>query len=327
MPERALVTQSVQIGVETTPGTGVAANKQLQSLSISPEIHIDSTQFQPVGQKVNSIVVPNKEWTEFTASGVLDYTELIYPLSGVLGATTGVQQGATTAYLWTFTPLARGSETYKTFTIEQGDANRAQKLAYGQFSEFEITMNRSGASVSGKGFGLVIQDGITLTASPTALLQKPVIPNQIDVWLDATSGALGTTKLTRVFEAKLAITNRNGPVWALNSANASFAAAVELDPQIVLTLKIEADAAGMAFLTTLRAGTTQFCRIKCTSPDLAGTAFPFSITMDMAVKVATPSNYEDETGVYAITFTCPLVYDTSWAKFLTVGVMNQQVTL
>ena len=83
----------------------------------------------------------------------------------------------------------------------------------------------------------------------------------------------------------------------------------------------------MAFLTTLRNGTTQFVRVKCTSPDLAGTAFPFSITFDMAMKVATPSTYEDEAGVYAITWTCPLVNDTTWGKFFTAAVINQQTAL
>jgi len=328
MPERAVVTQGVQIGVETTSGTTVPANKQLQSLSISPEIHIDSTQFQPVGQKVPSIVVPNKEWSEMGLTGVLDYTEIIYPLSGILGtAVSVVQQAATTAYLWTFTPAARTSDSYKTFTIEQGDANRAQRLSYALLSEFEVTLTRGGATIGGKAFGQAITDGATLTASPTALLQKPVIPNQIDVYMDATSAALGTTKLTRAFETKIAITNRNGPLWALNSANGSFASNVEMDPVFTLTLKVEADAQGMAFLTTLRNGTTQFVRVKCTSPDLAGTAFPFSITFDMAMKVATPSTYEDEAGVYAITWTCPLVNDTTWGKFFTAAVINQQTAL
>lgn len=327
MPERASVTQGVQIGVEATPGTTVPANKLLQSMALVPEIHVNSQQYQPIGQKVNSIVVPGEEWSEVALSGVVDYTEIMYPFNMILQAATPVQQGATTAYLSTFTPAARTTDTTKTFTIEQGDAGRAQKMSYAFLSELVMTFNRQACTLTGKGMGQAVSDGITLTASPTAMPQKPVIPNQVDIWIDATSGALGTTKLLRALEAKITVQNRFGPIWALNSANASWAANVELDPVFSLELKVEADAQGMGLLSTLRTGTTQFVRVKCTSPDLAGTAFPFSLTMDMAVKVATPSTYADDNGIYAITWTCPIVQDATWGKFLTFAVMNQQTAL
>lgn len=327
MPERAIVTQGVQIGVETTPGTPVAANKLFQSMSIAPAIAVDINKFQPVGQKYDSIVVPNKEWSTATLTGKLDYSEIIYALASVGVSAAGVQQGATTAYLWTFSPAARAADVVKTYSIEQGDANRAQKLAYAVFDEYGFTINRGDASVEGKLFGQAITDGIVLTAGPTAVVQMPVIPNQVDVYIDPTFGALGTTKMTRVVETKFSIANRFNPVWALNSANPSFTAHVETDPTVQLELLMEADAQGMALLATLRAGATQFIRVKATSPDLAGTAFPFSLTLDVAGKVSAVSDYSDSDGVYAIRWTNDVVYDTGWANAWKVAVMNQQVTL
>lgn len=327
MPERAIVTQGVQIGVESTPGTTVPANKQFQSVSIAPEIHVDTNNYQPVGQKVDSIVVPGKEWSEFNISGALDYSEIIYLLNGILVVAAGVQNGATTAYTWTFAPAARGADTVKTFTIEQGDANRAQRLSYGVLDELSLKFNRQECTVDGKGFGQAIADNITLTAAPTAIVQKPVIPNQVDLYIDSTSGTLGTTKMTRMLEATLHITNRFNPVWAMNSANASYASHVETDPTVTLEILMEADAQGMALLSTLRAGASQFVRIKATSPDLAGTAFPFSLTLDSACKVSGVSPYSDQDGVYAITFTNNLVYDATWAKYLQAVVVNQQTAL
>lgn len=327
MPERAIVTQGVQIGVESTPGTTVPANKQFQSVSVAPEIHVDTNNYQPVGQKVDSIVVPGKEWAEANISGVLDYSEIIYLLSGILQSVAGVQNGATTAYTWTFVPLARGADTVKTFTVEQGDANRAQRFSYGVMDELTLKLNRQECTVDGKMFAQAVADNIALTGAPTAIVQKPVIPNNVDVYIDPTSGALGTTKMTRMLETTLHITNRFNPVWAMNSANASFASHVETDPAVTLEVMMEADAQGMALLSTLRAGATHFIRIKATSPDLAGTAFPFSLTIDAACKVAAISPYSDQDGIYAITFTNNLVYDATWAKYLSVIAVNQQVTL
>lgn len=329
MPERPTITQGVQIGVETTPGTGVAANKFLNSLDIDPQLMFGIQKFQPTGQKFSSIVVPGQEWAEAGVKGVVSYSEIIYILNGLFVANNGVQQAATTAYLWTAKPASRSNDTIKTYTIEQGDANRAQKFSYAVFSEGTFTFNRTSTDFTGKIFGQAIQDGITLTAAPTAIQEKPVIPNQIDVYVDSTSAGIGTTKMLRVLEAKVGLTNRFGPIWVLNSALGSFASHVELDPALTLELKVEADSQGMALLSTLRAGTTQYVRIKCTSPDLAGTAIPYSLTFDMACKVSGVSAYSDEAGVYAITWTNEGIYDPAWNSGQTIAVaaMNQQTAL
>lgn len=329
MPERAIITQGVQIGVESTPGTAVAANKLLNSVDIEPELHFDIQKFQPTGQKFSSIVIPGKEWAEANMKGVASYSEVIYMLSSLLTTTTGVQQGATTAYLWTFKPAGRTADTVKTFTIEQGDANRGQKFAYAVFSEGSFTFNRSSTAIEGKIFGQAITDGITMTASPTAIEEKPVIPNQLDVWLDATFAGIGTTKLLRVLEVKVNIQNRFGPLWVLNSALGSFASHVELDPNVTVELQLEADSAGMALLTTLRAGTTQYMRIKATSPDLAGTAFPYTLTFDICAKISGVSPYSDQDGVYAITFTHEAIYDPAWnsGQAISIAAMNKQTVL
>ena len=65
----------------------------------------------------------------------------------------------------------------------------------------------------------------------------------IDVYMDPTSGTLGTTKLTRVLNANIHISDRFGPVWVLNTANNSYVATVETEPSAELTLLVEADAA------------------------------------------------------------------------------------
>lgn len=329
MPERATITQGVQLGVEATPGTGVAANKYLNSIDVDPEIHFDMATFQPTGQKFSSIVAPGKEWSEAGIKGVVSYAELPYLLNGVMVAAAGVQQGATTAYAWTFVPNSRGSDTIKTFTIEQGDANRAQKFVYGVISDLSFTFNRMGATVEGKMFAQAIQDAITLTATPAAIEEKPVLPNQVDVYIDPTSAALGTTKMTRVLEAKINIQNRFGMLWVMNSAVGSFAAHVELDPNVTVELQVEADAAGMALLNTMRAGTTQYVRVKATSPDLAGTAFPYSATFDVAAKLSGVSPYSDQDGVYALTWTNTAVHDPAWGsgKAMQFVVVDKLVTL
>jgi hypothetical protein len=304
----------VQIGVEATPGTSVAANKKLLSIGIGPSVSVDPQRFRAMGNKYYTVVVPGKEWVEADLEGVGSYSELAYILAANIAAPTSAQQGATTAYKHTYVSATSAEDTIKSFTVEQGGAIRAHKFTYGIIPEVELTFNRDGIEVGGSMLGQRLQDNITLTASPTSLEEKPILPADVDVFSDATSGGLGTTKLLRVLEATVTLGDRFNPVWVLDSTKDSFVAHVEAEPNAQLTLMMEADAQGMTPLGDMRTGTTKFIRIVATSDDLAGTAFPYKFQFDGACKVAEVGDFSDEDGVYAIEYTFDLVHDATWGK-------------
>jgi hypothetical protein len=313
MTERASVAQGLQFGVETTPGTAVPASKLLNSVALDPGIKVAMQDFRPTGQKYSSIVVPGKEWMEAKLSGVASYSELQYILTSIGTFAAPVQQGATTAWKWTLIPAGRAADTIKTFTVQHGDPNtRAEQWTFGVFSELDINFSRDGVTLGGMMLGQKITDGATMTASPTAIEIQPILPTDVSVYLDPTSGALGTTKLSRVVHANVKISSRFNPVWTLDSANGSYVAVVETVPSVECELLVEADANGMALLTQLRGGSPQYLRINATSANLAGTAFPYVFLFDMAAKVSAVSDYSDEQGLYAITFTEKAFYDSAW---------------
>jgi hypothetical protein len=326
--ERSSLTQSVQIGVEVTPGTSVAANKKFNSTGIEPAIQVDMQRFRPMGTKYATVEVEGKEWVEADINGVADYTEMTYLLSSLLVTPAAPAVTDVTAYTWTWTPSSTVEDTVTTYTVEQGGAVRAHKFSYGVISELEIDLKRDGCETSGSMLGQRISDGIAMTVGPTTVTQKPILPTDIDVYMDPTSGALGTTKLTRVLNANIHISDRFGPVWVLNTANNSYVATVETEPSAELTLLVEADAAGMGLLTQLRAGSTKFVRVKATSPDLAGNATAFySFQWDAAVKVKDVGNFSDEDGVYAIEWTMDMVHDGTWGKAYTAVAINKLAAL
>lgn len=328
MPERASIAQGVQIGVESTPGTNVAANKQLQSIGISAAVQMEPQRFRPMGSKFATIIVPGKEWVEAEIEGVGSYSELLHLFASCLVSPGAPATLDTTARKWTFSPANSVEDTVKTLTVEQGGAVRAHKFNYGLVTDLEITMNRDEVSVGGTMIGQRLSDGITMTAGPTALPQVPIIPNEIDVWLDTTSAGLGATKLVRVLETVISIGSRFNPVWVLNTANTSFVSHVEVEPAAEITIMLEADAEGMAFLTQMRAGSTKFMRIKGTSPTLAGAATEvYSMTWDAAVKVKEFGEFSDEDGVYAVEMTLEQVYDSTWGKAFTVDLVNKETAL
>lgn len=329
MPERSSLNQSVQIGVETTAGTAVAATKRLSSLSIEPSISVEKDNFRPSGQKFHTLSSLGKEWVEASLGGRATYDEIIYPLSSVLTTavvTTPDAAGAPTARRWVFTPSQTAEDTPRTFTIEHGSAVRAGRFTYGLVTEFSMSFNRESIEVGGSMMGRALTDGITLTASPTALPLVPVLPTQVSVYLDTTSAALGTTKLTRLISGEFSLGSRFGPVWVMDAANTSYVAHVETEPDLTCTLTLQADSEGMGLLARLRDGATRFLRIEAIGALLGGTT-TYRLTIDMAVKISDTGGFSDEDGVYAIEFTALGVFDSTYAKAVEVTVVNTQTAL
>lgn len=327
MAERATVNQVVQVGVESTAGTAVAANKLLQSLSIQPGIKTEVSTFRPAGSKFTTVAAQGKEWTTAKISGLPTFTEIIYPLSGVLVATTPSTVD-TNAKKWVFSPSQSATDTVKTFSVEQGSSVRAHKFAYGVVTELGLKWSRSGIELDGTMLGQRLTDGATLTAAPTALALVPCLPAKTDIYLaDTAAGLAGASALTRPMSAEWRISDRFGPIWALNSANASWAAPVELAPKGSAKLKLAADAEGMGLLTQLRAGSTKFMRVKTIGDVIGATTEPYLLQVDVALKVTDVSEFSDEDGLFAIEWSFEWCYDATWTKATEVTVQNLLATL
>ena len=311
MPDRPSVTQAIQIGAETTPGTAVAAGKLLRSFTVEPGAKVDMQRFRPVGSKFESVIVPGKEWVEGKITGIGSYQELPYLLSGILADVGTNPTVVTGGQVWTYEMKQRTPDTVKTYSIEQGDANFAHKFNYGLITELGLNFSRDGCEIDGSFMARALTTGATLTGSPTTIDPEVVIlPTEIDVYYNTTFGAIGTTKLGRAFQANIKISDRFAPIWVLNSLATSYTAHVETAPTVEVELLVEADTEGIQFFPIMRAGTSGYLRVKCTSTQqAAGT--PYSAQFDVAGKVADVSDFSDEDGVYAITWTMAAVMDTN----------------
>lgn len=314
--ERSSVNQRIQIGAEsnTALGTPVAANKLLENYTFQFGVEADVLFYTPTGRKYPAVQEENKEWTSGTMSGTLDYNSVIYPLSGAMGAVSPVAHGvSSTAKDWIFTPPLTGSVVPQTFTFEQGDSIRAHKIAYGLFQQFGYKGDRSKFEVSGKIIGQLLSDGITMTSSPTVVALAPVVAKQVNVFLDSTSGGLGTTKLTRVLSIDYTMDSIYEPLWVLNRSTPSWTAHVDMAPKCTLKLKVEADSNGMALLGYLQTGATYFMRVDAQGLTIdVGNSIVNEFKHDMAVKVGKPSTFSDDQGVFAIEWELTIVEDSGW---------------
>jgi hypothetical protein len=310
---RATVFQTVQIGVEATSGTEVPANKKLTALSIEPGARVDVGTFRPMGTKYNTLFYPAKDWTEAQVSGFATYTELAYPLSGIMK--TAVITGASADKTWVWEPSATAADNIKTFSVQVGEsgAGNASKFAYGTFNEFGLTFSRDSVELSGAMFGRKYSAGATLTGSPATIALVPVLPTQVSVYLDSTVGGLGTTKLTDVLRAEWRMSNRFSPYWTVDSANDSWKAPVEVPPTFEGRLLMQANTQALDLLALLRAGTKRYLRIVATGGTIPTTAVPYSLTLDTSIAFTAISAPQDQDGVYSVELTWSGTPETTWA--------------
>lgn len=334
MPERSAVAQGVQIGVEVTEGTAVAANKKLSALSIDLDPNAEFEEpFRPMGNKFPTLSPIGRESGGAELSGRGTYTEIIYPLSSVLddgtvgtSITVGVTATGTAAREWVFGAATSAADTPKSFTVEQGDGNFAERVAGFRVNSLQMVFNRDTVEISGDGISKAIETGITLTATPTEIALVPILGKEIEVFADDTSGGLGTTKLLRVFEVTFGMGGRYGGVWPLDSAQASYAALVELVPDASFEIVMMADTVGSNFFTTMRTGATKFFRIRALG-SIIEAATKYGFQLDVAAKVLGSPTYDERDGVKVITWPMGVFHDATWGRSHQVRVVNTLTAL
>lgn len=327
MPDRAKVVETVQFGPETTEGTAVPATRNIRSMSVDTKIGGQSEFFRPDGRKFNALSTLNQEWSTFAINGKGTYTEIIYPLAMMFGDPTAAASGIaikTRTYEMLDTTLL----TPKAMTIEKGGSVRAQKMAGSILTDLTMTFSRkTGVSLTGNGIGRLFTDGVTLTPGLPDVALIPLVGKQLDVYVDSTAAALGTTKLLRAFSVEESITGVFGPLWAINSALTSYADHVDLAPTTSTKVMLEADATGMGYLTQYRADTLMFIRIQSTGATMPGEAAPYLFQFDTCVAIKSVEPDTDEDGVTTVSYDCELIKDSTWGKAQSIKVANQIATL
>lgn len=327
MADHAAVYQVVQLGIEGTAGQEAASYNRLRSMSITFEPQAEIDTFRPAGQKYAALTALNREWTQASVEGEPTYTEIIYPLSSIVNAGTVAVFGTTaagTAYAWVYESDNTDADTFNTFTVQRGDSDRADLFTSGIFTDFEITVSREDASISGAMLGRAMVIGTALTSNPTLLDLVPILPSQWDVYMDDTAATLGTTKLTRDFQYTFSISGRHAAIWPINSALESYATTVESQEVAVnATLQLGADTVGMGMFDTMRAGATKFVRAEAIGGTTVGGS-AFSIRIDAALQVSEAPSMEDVQELAVATWNLAVVEDASWGKAFSIRVVNEQ---
>jgi len=327
-PDRADTFQTVQVGLETTSGSSVAATIKLATIAIDPGVKATVQTFTPMGSKFAYVAAEQQELTEAKLSGELSYSEIEYLLQSGIGTASGSLMGSG-CYQYIHTPNTAAPDAHKTLTVEQGDANFAHKFTYGLVTDLKMSFSRKDCKLEGTMIGQQLQTGITMTSASlvNVVEMTPVMSNQVSVYnATAGSGLAGASAMSRVLSVEWSLSNRYNPIWPLNAANASFAGDIEDQPKGKGKIKLQADADYVTFLNALRAGTTMFLRIKAQGT-LIGGAYYYLLQIDQAIKFTDIAPFSDEDGVFATEFGFEFAHDPTWGKSFQITTQNKLSTL
>jgi len=314
----ATVFQGIQVGVESTAGTPVAANKKLLSVSMVPSPQVETKPFRAMGNKYASFASLNKEWSSVNIQGAPTYNEIVYLLASLMHYAAPVQQGVTAAYKWTFVSNTSAADLGKTLTIEQGDANSAWRVAGVRVSGLTFNFSRNEITVSGNAVGEQFETGIVLTASPTALSPVPIMPTQVKFYMaDTQAGLAGATALTNSFAMEYSLTDKFGLAWPMGQDPV----AVEGEPNASGKITIATDTAGLALITTLRNAATKWFRIEATGAQIAS-PYNHKFTIDFPAQVESVGDPSNTDNVYTVQYGLLPIHDATWGKSVNIEVIT-----
>jgi hypothetical protein len=324
MAGRGTINRQVQIGVESTPGTPVAASKTLPTLSLNLTRVIEKKEYRSQGFKPVTADQIIKDYGTGSMSGPLDYFQVIYPLNSLVTGVITTPGGGTTSRDHTFTPAATGADAFKTFTIQEGDSTAARQMAYSIFSEFSVTTDLTTAEVAGSIVGRTPTTA-TLTGSPTAVSLLPANIREIDLFMDTTFAGIGTTKVTDATRAFFSITSKYALKWVLNTSETSFKDIVETAPTLAFSFTTEDNAQSRALYDAVSTNPVRYMRLKATGAIIEG-AIPYKFQLDAGVHISATAQ-EDVEGVWSYRYDCLPIYTTTFPGAWAVVVTNTLTAL
>ena len=162
-------------------------------------------------------------------------------------------------------------------------------------------------------------------ATITRLTQLPMSAREVNIYLDDSYAARGTTQLVDPFNASLAVGNKYNDKWVLNRNFQSFKEMVEVPPDLNFTFQLEHGAQSRALYAQIQSNPLKFGRIEVLGPEIE-TGQRFLIQVDTAFNV-TGSSDADVDGDWARTYTCAPLDNNTLNRPFEVLVRNDVAAL
>ena len=328
--------RKLQVGQETTYGTGVAATAALIcddfAVDYNPQIYQPQQDVGLIALREPGVEVQrNIGWK---ASGGVTYQQILYWLNNAMvKVTTGTGVGADK--LWTFTPATDASNDINFMTMEtrHSDGTNFIDRQYPGCAATDLTI--SGALGGGlmfecNGFAKnEVSQAITGAISlPTQANFTIIGSNSLKIFMDATFAGLGTTQITGQFTAfSWKYMTGFSPAFYMDGATTLTRRRRNVrGVELTLTLDQEASSGkGEVFRAALASRALSYIEIRATGAALGSTNYLIKLQGAYTVsKVSPPADHEGED---ALTVTLSALIDSTASQDVKALVTTAAATL
>jgi hypothetical protein len=334
MPDRFVVQEVCELGVESVPGTAVPSEYKLSGLVIDIDTALELDRVAPSGNLFDTIAAPRQEHATGALSGFPTYPECALVFSNVFGAAAiTTPSGAVAARRWAWAPSSSTPWTPLTWSIRRGMVgNTAELASYGLLAGVNMSFSRTATpEIGGDLFARALDYAGTVGATGlTTLDVVPILPAEVCVYLDPTFAAIGTTRLTRDFMASFTIGGLFGPFWPLDCTIPSFGGHAPLKPDAGAALQLGNDTQGRELVGPMRTGDSRYCRIEATSGqviDVGPPVYPHRLRIDLALKVVDAPTRGDSDGLSTLEWTFGIFDDPDFGGAMRVQLDTNLATL
>lgn len=182
-------------------------------------------------------------------------------------------------------------------------------------------------SASLVGGGTYVPTATTVGVAATDLTAFDIQPNHIKVYADPTFGAIGSTKLTRVFGGSFALGSMREALHVVDRDQAgSPVGYLEGKPSNDFKLRIMADEVSDAQLANLYVGATNYYRIEAIGPIIEA-ALTYKAIWDIAAKIQSIGEYGPEGNALAIDLNMSIVHDATFTRAVSLTLQNTVTAL
>lgn len=334
-PRQGMRTQQIRIKKEASYGVAPAAvDNRLNAMRIIPHAMKTVEPYASTGDALATTAIFTDDFAEIAASGRLSFTDIMWPLSSILGppVTSTVDTGVY-SHVWTWNGLDVISPA--SFALHYGNSVRARQILGVIFNTFGFSIARDGnLQMTSNGFGKAVTTGVTgastppFAASPTNIPAVPMSPLMFDIYMDDLWADLGDTQIGTIYDFSMAIAERYARTRPI-AADGSFDGISENEggetgQSHTVNLSIEPDATGEALLGDMDASTKKFVRIEANgAANSIATGFAYLFRVDMALFLTGVDAYGTvQGGVHALPYTGSLARDTVSDNGIEITIQN-----
>lgn len=318
----------IQLGVETTPGTAVAATTKWRGEGTIQ----DTTEVVNVPEDIGYLAPVNR--THIPAVGgalTLDDTPATFeqlPYIGMAGikAVTPTQDGVGSDYIYDFVFSTTAANSLKTYTLEGGDDAGAEEMAYGFVEKFTLTGKPREAI-------MVKSDWVARQVAPSTFTGALAVPTVEDMlfqksklYIDNSAGTIGSTQITNSFmgfefSAKTGLISK---FTGDGNKYFSFTAITEMELELKVTF--EHDSNAVSEKAAWLAETLRLLRISVQGSALQtpGTTYSYkTMNLDFAGKWKSFEKIDEVDGNDIVTGTFMPLYSSTDTLFAKMTIVNE----